>query len=172
MGGRTRSARSSRRAPVGRGLFASDPDDVLRQLFQTFRLEVRFDKPSHLANCRVTIDGDSVARSGDRREAGYDIPPHQRPFHTWGVTTLSDPEADTMVLVFKGTPVSTPRGFAPRSGRPKGIQCLPILATSVVAGGGLGVFQNLSGVNVEDACASIGASVPAEGSPYGGLSAE
>jgi hypothetical protein len=34
---------------------------MLRQLFQTFRLEVRFDKPSHPANCRVTIDDDSVA---------------------------------------------------------------------------------------------------------------
>jgi hypothetical protein len=47
--------------PVGEGMLASAPDDVLRQLFQTFRLEVRFDKPSHLANCRVTIDDDSVA---------------------------------------------------------------------------------------------------------------
>jgi hypothetical protein len=49
------------RASCGDGLLASAPDDMLRQLFQTFRLEVRFDKPSHPANCRVTIDDDSVA---------------------------------------------------------------------------------------------------------------
>ncbi len=49
------------RASCGEGLLASAPDDILRQLFQTFRLEVRFDKPSHPANCRVTIDDDSVA---------------------------------------------------------------------------------------------------------------
>ena len=57
-----RGDRASNELPIGEGLFAS-PDDVLRQLFQTFRLEVRFDKPSHLANCRVTIDDSSVARS-------------------------------------------------------------------------------------------------------------
>ena len=50
--------------PTGEDLFASAPDDVLRQLFQTFRLEVRFDKPSHRANCRVTIDENSVAALG------------------------------------------------------------------------------------------------------------
>jgi site-specific DNA recombinase len=50
--------------PIGEDLLASAPDDVLRQLFQTFRLEVRFDKPSHRANCRVTIDEDSVAVLG------------------------------------------------------------------------------------------------------------
>jgi hypothetical protein len=50
--------------PIGEGLFASAPDDVLRQLFQTFRLEVRFDKPSHRANCQVTIDEGSVASLG------------------------------------------------------------------------------------------------------------
>lgn len=47
--------------PVGEGIFGTAPDNVLRDLFQTFRLEVRFDKPSHLVNCRVTIDDDSVS---------------------------------------------------------------------------------------------------------------
>ena len=42
-------------------MLASAPDDILRQLFLTFRLEVRFDKPSDLANRRVTIDDDSAA---------------------------------------------------------------------------------------------------------------
>jgi site-specific DNA recombinase len=60
--------------PVGEGLFASAPDDVLRQLFQTFRLEVRFGKPSHLANCRVTIDGDSVAAIASNAEESSVFP--------------------------------------------------------------------------------------------------
>jgi hypothetical protein len=50
--------------PIGEGIFTSAPADVLRQLFQTFRLEVRFDKPSHRANCQVTIDEGSVASLG------------------------------------------------------------------------------------------------------------
>ena len=60
--------------PVEEGLFASAPDDVLRQLFQTFRLEVRFDKPSHLANCRVTIDDDSVAAIASNAEESSVFP--------------------------------------------------------------------------------------------------
>jgi hypothetical protein len=45
--------------------FSRPPQTMsLRQLFQTFRLEVRFDKPSHRANCQVTIDDDSVAALG------------------------------------------------------------------------------------------------------------
>ncbi len=54
--------------PIGEALFTSAPDDVLRQLFQTFRLEVRFDKPSHRANCQVTIDEDSVAVLGSNSD--------------------------------------------------------------------------------------------------------
>jgi len=45
------------------------------------------------------------------------------------------------------------------------------LVTCVVSGGGTGVFPDDERLAPEDACSSIGASVPAAGSPYGGLSA-
>lgn len=46
------------------------------------------------------------------------------------------------------------------------------LVTCVVSGGGLGVFPNESDLTQEEACASIHASLPQGGTPYGGLSAE
>lgn len=41
------------------------PDQTELVAFQTFRLEVRFDKPSHCAKCQLTIVADSVAALGD-----------------------------------------------------------------------------------------------------------
>lgn len=46
------------------------------------------------------------------------------------------------------------------------------LVTCVVPGGGTGVFPNPNRLSQDDACSSIGAFVPAEGTPYGGLSAK
>lgn len=45
------------------------------------------------------------------------------------------------------------------------------LVTCIVDGGGTGVFPNPSGLYAEEACGAIQASMPAVGTPYGGLSA-
>jgi hypothetical protein len=45
------------------------------------------------------------------------------------------------------------------------------LVSCVVSGGGTGVFPNPSGLSPVDACASIGAALPAHGRFYGGLTA-
>jgi hypothetical protein len=41
--------------PAGETDFAAAPSEVLRWLFEAFRLEVRYHKPSNWANCRVTL---------------------------------------------------------------------------------------------------------------------
>jgi hypothetical protein len=46
------------------------------------------------------------------------------------------------------------------------------IVTCVVPGGGTGVFPNEEGMAPEDACRSIGAVLPAEGTLFGGLTAE
>jgi hypothetical protein len=93
------------------------------------------------------------------------------PFTVGCYDTLSQ-QADTMVLAFKGNGNLDAASICAKEWQAQGHPVSPNLATCVVTGGGLGVFQNPSGMNVEDACASIGASVPEGGTPYGGLSAE
>ncbi|WP_199537143.1 recombinase family protein [Spongiactinospora gelatinilytica] len=46
--------------PVGTADLALLPEVVLRRLFDAFRLEIHFDKPTNTATCRVTITGDTL----------------------------------------------------------------------------------------------------------------
>lgn len=46
------------------------------------------------------------------------------------------------------------------------------LITCVVPGGGTGVFPNPTSMNQDEACASIGAFLPADNAAYGGLTAQ
>lgn len=46
--------------PVGEADLASLPEEVVRRLFEAFRLQVRYDAGADLARCRVTISGDSL----------------------------------------------------------------------------------------------------------------
>ncbi|MFI0423556.1 hypothetical protein [Spongiactinospora sp. 9N601] len=46
--------------PVGTAELALLPEVVLRRLFDAFRLEIHFDKPTSPATCKVTITGDTL----------------------------------------------------------------------------------------------------------------
>jgi hypothetical protein len=83
-----------------------------------------------------------------------------------------DQQADTMILAFKGNGSLGAAGICAKEWQAQGHEVSQNLVTCVVTGGGLGVFPNSSGMRPEDACASIGASIPEGGTPYGGLSAE
>jgi hypothetical protein len=83
-----------------------------------------------------------------------------------------DQNADTAVFDTVGQDLSPAaicaRGWQSAFGEP----APQMLVTCVVSAGGTGVFPNEAGLSPEEACASISASVPSGGSPYGGLSAD
>ena len=48
--------------PAGETDFAAAPSEVLRWLFEAFRLEVRYLKPSNWTNCRITVGDQALDR--------------------------------------------------------------------------------------------------------------
>jgi hypothetical protein len=81
-----------------------------------------------------------------------------------------DQQADTIILGIKGWGGNRPAEACADEWEAVGHPLTENLVTCVVTGGGLGVFPNEAALSQEDACGSIGASVPAHGRPYGGLS--
>ncbi|MFB3737434.1 MAG: hypothetical protein ACE14W_00535 [Candidatus Velamenicoccus archaeovorus] len=83
-----------------------------------------------------------------------------------------DQNADTAIVSLVGTNLSPVAACAGRWTAAFGTPVPPSLVTCVVSGGGTGVFPDQADLPAEDACKSIGATLPAGGVQYAGLSAE
>jgi hypothetical protein len=83
-----------------------------------------------------------------------------------------DQQANTAIVSLVDTELTPAAACAARWQSAFGTSTPSILVTCVVSGGGTGVFPNNGQLAPEQACASIGAALPAGGTPYGGLSAE
>ncbi|MGP4112705.1 hypothetical protein ACTWP5_17570 [Streptomyces sp. 4N509B] len=60
-------------AEVGKGSMDLNemPDDLSGRLFEALRLEIRYDRKTNLADCRITLTADTVGEAGGRpRERG------------------------------------------------------------------------------------------------------
>jgi hypothetical protein len=55
------------------------PEDLQRELFDSFQLQVRYDQAAHRVTLRVTISGDTLHRLVDTANAIIDLTADQRP---------------------------------------------------------------------------------------------